>query len=953
MIDQPKVQFNITMKTCLQLLLIALGVSFAAAVHAQPADIRVGLVAYWPLDSISAATTADMAFTNKLNVVGAPVVGPAQYGNGFTLNGTSTYLSNIHTTDNTDSGLPIYKAGTYTIAMWVKGAAQTAKYLFSEGSTAIGGPLLILQSGQAAGNNTKLDIIVRGDVGSAAATLINHVVSTTVVFDNAWHHIAWVDDRGSARLYVDGNLDAANFNYTPSQTFTMNTTAIGTLIRAAVSTGNIFNGQLDDIAVWERALTQGEVRKMMTNSLATPVPSLPLAFVLQPTNVTRRLGDRVSLVSRAMGTRPSNLPVFYQWFKDGMEIPGATSNVLAIANLTVANSGSFTVQATNIAGNSATTAAVTLTVLPDPPVDLPQGLVSYWPFDALDGMGANLTAPDLYSHNNMKLVYSATIDQTTGAFGTAMIFNGVDQYSVRDGGFPIYNNTAFSVACWVNATGTGQSDRRFFSESSTNNTNPLFTFGSQTTGVDGTMRVYIRNDSGVILLDRHSTRAPLDGTWHHVVWTETNGQGKLYIDGVLDESDFTYNRGLLTPNQTTFGAILRTTAANFLACAIDDAAVWNRPLTWTEIQSIRTGGIPVPVMAIPPTVTQSPGSLSLLTRATASFTFLATGTGPLFQQWRKNGNELTGQTNQSLMLNNLVVSDSGQYDVVVTNSAGSDTSHVAVLIVTLRPPPPTNLRVDFNNNGGDDVDANTEPGFSSFSIPTFGIGPFTKSFEGADVTLTAIGTTMESRKRAAPANSGDFNQERLLQDFVFTRDAAAGQGLDVAVEFLEPNRAYQVTLWSYDNSSVTVNRISDWTANGVSVTNGYSFIGTVLPVNNDSYRFSFDAIADANGKILLQGRRDANASGSINVFVNALQMTRRELRFLTIEQNSFGETVLTFEAIDPNSPHHFEQKTSLDLPWAPVPESDVFYSNINGRIITVTLSPNPATIRFLRVTEGP
>ena len=51
--------------------------------------------------------------------------------------------------------------------------------------------------------------------------LVNHVVSSAVVFDDTWHHIAWVDDRGTVKLYVDGDLDAANFNYTPSGTFTL------------------------------------------------------------------------------------------------------------------------------------------------------------------------------------------------------------------------------------------------------------------------------------------------------------------------------------------------------------------------------------------------------------------------------------------------------------------------------------------------------------------------------------------------------------------------------------------------------------------------------------------------------------------------------------------------------------------------------------------------------------
>ena len=152
------------------------------------------------------------------------------------------------------------------MAVWVRGSAQTAKYLFTHGNPTNTAPLFIIQTGQAAANNAKLDVIIRNDGNTA---LLNHVVSSNVVFNGDWHHIAWVDNGGSVRLYIDGVQDAANFNYTPSGTFTFHNTVIGSLIRTTVSTGAIFNGQMDDIAVFERALTQAEVQQVMNSSIAT------------------------------------------------------------------------------------------------------------------------------------------------------------------------------------------------------------------------------------------------------------------------------------------------------------------------------------------------------------------------------------------------------------------------------------------------------------------------------------------------------------------------------------------------------------------------------------------------------------------------------------------------------------------------------------------------------------
>jgi hypothetical protein len=177
---------------------ILISLAFSACIANSSAAVTDALVAYWPLEEISAdSTTPDLVFTNTMTVIGAPAVTPGQAGNAFTFDGSTTYLLNAHDSDNGPTGLPIYRGGQYTITMWVKGAAQTAKYLYCEASTNSTAPLVILQTGNAAANNAKLDVILRPDSGAA---LLNHVVSSQVVFDDTWHHIAWTDDHGSVRL---------------------------------------------------------------------------------------------------------------------------------------------------------------------------------------------------------------------------------------------------------------------------------------------------------------------------------------------------------------------------------------------------------------------------------------------------------------------------------------------------------------------------------------------------------------------------------------------------------------------------------------------------------------------------------------------------------------------------------------------------------------------------------
>src|SRR5260221_2473469 len=86
-----------------------------------------------------------------------------------------------------------------------------------------------------------------------------------------------------------------------------------------------------------------------------------------------------------------------------------------------------------------------------------------------------------------------------------------------------------------------------------------------------------------------------------------------------------------------------------------------------------------------PSITQQPQSQSLLARTNATFTVTATGQTPLRYQWSFNATNLTnsahisGATNATLVVSNIVAADAGRYRVVVPNSHGSATSSVPPL----------------------------------------------------------------------------------------------------------------------------------------------------------------------------------------------------------------------------------------------------------------------------------
>jgi uncharacterized delta-60 repeat protein len=89
---------------------------------------------------------------------------------------------------------------------------------------------------------------------------------------------------------------------------------------------------------------------------------------------------------------------------------------------------------------------------------------------------------------------------------------------------------------------------------------------------------------------------------------------------------------------------------------------------------------------VTPTIQQQPTSQTL----TAGYSYVtlsvvASGTPAPTYQWRKDGTAITGSTYSTLSLGWVTLASAGNYDVVVTNSAGSVTSSVAVITVQQAP----------------------------------------------------------------------------------------------------------------------------------------------------------------------------------------------------------------------------------------------------------------------------
>ena len=98
-----------------------------------------------------------------------------------------------------------------------------------------------------------------------------------------------------------------------------------------------------------------------------------------------------------------------------------------------------------------------------------------------------------------------------------------------------------------------------------------------------------------------------------------------------------------------------------------------------------TSSVVTLTVKLKPSVTGSTHTGTVTAGATASFTIFTTGQPPLFYQWAFDGTNLAGATSSTLSIPNAQSTNSGTYQVVVTNTYGSANGPQLTLAVTLPP----------------------------------------------------------------------------------------------------------------------------------------------------------------------------------------------------------------------------------------------------------------------------
>jgi chitodextrinase len=327
-----------------------------ATTSAMPA----GLVAAYSFNEGSGTTVTDLSGNNNTGtIVGATWTPSGKYGNALAFNGSSSYV---------DLGNPtsLQLTGSMTVEAWVNAAADPA----DDGQ-------IVAKSDDAAGWQFKTS----PDTGpetfgmgvSGSSTTHTQRYSTTVRSLNTWYHVAGVYDAttGTLSTYVNGVLDNGTLRGTiPATQFDQSVN-----VNIGRRTGGYyFNGVIDEVRIYNRALSQAEIQSDMNTPLGVTVDTTPptapsnLVATAASTQInlswaasTDNVGVTSYLIERCQGAGCSNFT----------QVATSTTTTFSDRGLAASTSYSYQVRAMDGAGNlspySNVATAVTQTPDTQPP----------------------------------------------------------------------------------------------------------------------------------------------------------------------------------------------------------------------------------------------------------------------------------------------------------------------------------------------------------------------------------------------------------------------------------------------------------------------------------------------------------------------------------------------------------------------------------------------------------
>ncbi|MEY4386418.1 MAG: hypothetical protein RLY20_1701 [Verrucomicrobiota bacterium] len=445
-------------------------------------------------------------------------------------------------------------------------------------------------------------------------------------------------------------------------------------------------------------LTAQDVSGNTTQAVLNATYLVPPFFLEQPTSRFAATNDSVTFDTEVDGDEPFK----FQWRKNGINITGATNKSLTLTNITTAASAAYTVRVSNLAGAITSSNAILKVFVPPKFTSQPANRSVTLSNRVVFGASASGTTPLLFqwwlggeavpgatnssyainqAQTNQAGLYSVTVSNYAGV---RLSTNAQLTVNVPPS-FQVQPRTQFVITGPTNlsffAAATGTEPIRYQWRKNGGNitgaTNPVYVLTNITSSSGGTFTVLIANVAG----SKVSSNALLK------VFTAPAFTSQPANRSVTEGGATTFSAGASGTTPLFYqwwlegDSIPGATNSTYRIPVAQTNQSGSYSITVSNFAGARASSNAVLTVNVPPHLTVQPQSQTVVAGGVVAFNSAAYGTAPLKFQWRKNGGNITGATNSSLVIYNATNSNAGSYSVFVQNPFGSVTSTNAVLTV--------------------------------------------------------------------------------------------------------------------------------------------------------------------------------------------------------------------------------------------------------------------------------
>lgn len=233
-------------------LLGVIAAAFAVATFASPAAASSGLVGHWPLDEGAGTTVHDVSGAGNNGVLsGGATWVPGLFGDALSFDGQS---GQVRVADSPS----LEPATAVSVSAWVMHAGSPGRYRYivAKGATACSAASYGLYTGPNGG----LQFYVSQRAGTTYAVTAD---AGDAVWDGHWHLVTGTFDGTVLRLFVDGIEVGSAVSYPGALVYHLSDSNDFFIGNYPGCQDREFAGVIDDVMVWDRALSPAEVMDLL------------------------------------------------------------------------------------------------------------------------------------------------------------------------------------------------------------------------------------------------------------------------------------------------------------------------------------------------------------------------------------------------------------------------------------------------------------------------------------------------------------------------------------------------------------------------------------------------------------------------------------------------------------------------------------------------------------------